>query len=71
MAKIGKCLCHLVSWLTILAAAFTGFLFWAYSVKNEGTIYLPRASGSASITREDDTGIAHMRGSTFNDAVYA
>ena len=71
MAKLVKCICHLFFWLAVLAAALSAFLFWAYQVRNEGTLYLPRATGTSSITREDDTGIVHIRGGTYNDAVYA
>ena len=62
---------HVLCWLVVLLGAFAGFLFWAYSVKSEGTLYLPRAHGTATITREEDTGIAHIYGETYNDAIYA
>ena len=71
MAKIGKCLCHSLFWLVAIAAGFAAFLFWAYDVKSDGTLYLDNAPGNAAITRELDTGIAHIRGDTWNAAVYA
>ena len=54
---------------TILAVYFAvQFLF---AVKIDGTVHLKSAKGSATITRESETLIPHIRGDSWESAVYA
>ena len=68
---IGK-LIRTVLILTVLSliGAYVALVF-LYQVKDSGTLYLPNARGVASITREKDTHIAHIRGTTREAAMYA
>ena len=45
-------------------------IFYVYQPKVSGTIYLRNAYGVSTITTEDATGIAHIRGDNLNAAVY-
>jgi penicillin amidase len=42
-----------------------------YRPVTSGTVYLENAPGTATITFEDETGIAHIRGDSLLSAVYA
>ena len=54
---------------TILAVYFAvKFLF---AVKIEGTLHLRSSKGSATIIREPETLIPHIRGDSWESAVYA
>jgi penicillin amidase len=46
-------------------------LWYLYKLKTDGVIFLQGIDGNASITRELDTGIAHIRGSTLHSTLYA
>ena len=69
--KLTTCCCHLLCWLSVIAAAGVALLFWAYGVQSEGELTLPNAPGKAVIVREQDSGIAHIRGDDWNSVVYA
>ena len=56
--------------LVTLIGGFIAAVF-LYKVKDEGTLYLENAKGSASITRETDTGILHIRSNTLEGGLYA
>ena len=68
---IGKCIKIIL--MTLITVGFLGTcgLWYLYKLKTTGTIFLSSIEGNASITREVDTGIAHIRGSTMNSALYA
>jgi len=55
--------------LVLLVSTVT--LWYLYQQTNSGTIYLPNAPGTASITREEETGIAHIKAVTEEAALYA
>ena len=55
--------------LLTLSLSYFG-LRWAYQIKSEGTLHLEHAWGTAAITREPDTAIAHIRGDSRNSAFY-
>ena len=57
----------------LVTAAVLGYLaaVYLYKIKDEGTLYLPSARGVASITREADTSIPHVRANTMEAAFYA
>ena len=46
-------------------------LRYLYEVKTDGTLYLKNAHGEATITREKDTNIPHIRGDSWLSTVYA
>ena len=48
--------------MTIIIGGSLSFLWWAYQIKTEEELYLDHAWGVATITREPDTLIAHIRG---------
>jgi len=43
---------------------------WAYRVVEEGALYLPNAPGTVAIVREQETGIAHIRGDSYKSVAY-
>jgi len=52
--------------------SLTGALLYIlYRPVTSGTLYLDKAPGAATITYEDGTGIAHIRGESLESAVYA
>ena len=71
MKGIGKCICTLLGLLVVLAAIAGFALFKAYQVIDEGELNMPNAPGVAAIVREEDTGIAHIRGDSYLSVVYA
>ncbi len=60
--------------LVLVAASFI-ILFhslkYLYQPVVRGTIYLENAPGVATITNEDETGIAHIRGDSLYATMYA
>lgn len=68
---IGKCI--KIFCLTTITLVFCGSvgLWYLYKERTNGTIYLEGAPGVASITRETDNGIAHIRGENLQSAMYA
>lgn len=57
--------------ITAILAAFVLSLWHFYQPLVSGTIYLADAPGVASISYEEATGIAHIRGQDLNSALYA
>ena len=53
-----------------ISCVFFGYLWWAYQVRSEGTLYLNYAWGISTITREPGTLIAHIRGDSRASAMY-
>ena len=71
MVKIFKCLKRTFVIVTVFCVILGLFLNWAYKLVDDGELYLPNAPGFAVITREQDTGIAHIRGDSFKSVAYA
>ena len=65
-------LCLKVTSASLLAITIcTTLSLWFLSqVKTEGTLYLEHARGKVTITREKDTNIPHIRGETWENAIY-
>jgi len=63
----GALLCCIA--VTLSVAAFAAY--YLYQVKDEGELYLEHAPGTSVILREADSGIAHIRGETFQSVAYA
>ena len=59
--------------MVVLTLGFAGTagLWYLYRMKTTGTIFLQHIDGNASITREVETGIAHIRGSNVKSTLYA
>ena len=55
----------------LAAAASVAFLYWAYQVEDQGTLHLEKVPGTATITREAETGVAHIRGDSWDSVYYA
>jgi len=68
---VGKCLGVTTVVIAALTIALGAFLFYVYRVVDSGTLFLEKAPGTAAITREGDTGIAHIRGDSYLSVVYA
>ena len=67
---LAKCL-KIVFFITAITIVLVGlFALYGFQIKTEGTLYLENAWGNSVITREDDTQIIHVRGSTFNSMAY-
>jgi acyl-homoserine lactone acylase PvdQ len=64
--------CLRISCLVVLAAIFASFVsvLYVYRTVDYGTLAMPNAPGTLTITREDDTGIAHIRGDSLLSTVY-
>jgi len=58
--------------LTSLASLFVAICaaWYLYSERTEGTIYLKNAPGVVSISRESDSGIAHIEGENLLAVLY-
>ena len=65
-----KCIGGCVFSILVICGLATAFLLWAYQVVDDGNIYLPNAPGTAAIVRERDSGVAHIRGDTWESVVY-
>jgi acyl-homoserine lactone acylase PvdQ len=65
--------CFKLLCLTITTTLFVVVLAaWSlYKERTEGTIYLRNAPGAVSITRETDSGIAHIHGENLLSVLYA
>ena len=61
----------LLGLICILLTAGYALLTYLYQVVDSGELLLPNAHGSSAIVRETETGIAHIRGATWESAVYA
>ena len=59
--------------MTLIGLILGGIMtvFYLYEVKDEGEFVLDNAWGVATITREADTDIPHIRGETLNSVIYA
>merc|ERR1712048_570671 len=59
--------------MTTIALVLVGTIaiFYLYEVKQEGELTLSNAWGTATITREVETEIPHIRGDDFNSIIYA
>ena len=59
--------------MTLIAAILGGTIatFFLYAVKQEGELRLENAWGVATITREEDTEIPHIKGENYNSMIYA
>lgn len=64
--------CIRVSILFLLASIFSSFVYllYVYRTVDYGTIAMPNAPGVCTITREVDTGIAHIRGNSLLATIY-
>ena len=66
---------HKIKLAAIFAGAAILAIYFAvqflFAVKIEGTLHLRSAKGSATITREPETLIPHIRGDSWESAVYA
>ena len=71
MGLIVKCLSYLLCLVVLAVAIAVGAIIWAYQVVDEGDLYMPNAPGNCAITREQETGIAHIRGDSFDAVAYA
>ena len=62
-----------VAVIFLVAMLLAGYLSLKYlfAVKIDGILYLKNARGSATITREPDTLIPHIRGDSWESAIYA
>jgi acyl-homoserine lactone acylase PvdQ len=56
--------------ITLIFLLIVGLLY-LYKEHDSGTVYLKRATSEVSIIREDLTGIAHIKGKSIQDIVYA
>ena len=68
MNKIIRVFCQI---LIALAAMIFVSVWYLYQPLVSGTIYLKNAPGVASISYEEDTGIAHIRGANLESTLYA
>jgi penicillin amidase len=67
---IANCLRITVMVFLTIGMVVTGGLWYLYKLKTDGVIFLEGIDGNASITREVDTGIAHIRGANFHSALF-
>ena len=61
----------LVFGVLIALIGISCFFIWAYQVIEEGELYLPNAHGTSTISREKDTGVAHIKADNWLSVVYA
>ena len=71
LRKLKKCLGALFCATLIALIGISCFLLWAYQVIEEGELLLPNAPGTATISREKDTGVAHIKADNWLSVVYA
>ena len=67
----GKCFRYSLICTLCLFLATTLGLFWLYQLKASGEVFLENTRGTAVITREPDSQIAHIRGDTIESVAYA
>jgi len=67
---IKSCIKFLCCWTAVFATLATLSLLYLYRTKEEGTIYMKSAPGPVSITRESETGIAHIRSDSIEAVMY-
>ena len=66
-----KCGAGFVCAFVLVEVAFFAFLKLSFDIIDDGELFLPNAPGIAVIVREQENGIAHVRGDSHQSLVYA